>query len=144
MLYLTHLSNNQIGSLYSILNKLIKTLPVIHNQGTNTCTYVWRFMQPRNIQSIDLNINPDWLSIYIYIYNLNPKCRGEILLWGKVYSIVGFSPWGNDHYTASFPGERLQQRNYKVMNFGLSVAYYHYEPLLEVRGYAMRERGFFF
>lgn len=30
------------------------------------------------------------------------------------------------------------------MNFGLSVAYYHYERLLEVRGYDMRERGFFF
>lgn len=87
-------------------------------------------MQPRDIQSIDLNINPDWLSTYI-----NPKFRGEILLWGKVYSIVGFSPWGKT---------TLQQRNYKVMNFGLSVAYYHYERLLEVRGYDMRERGLFF
>lgn len=65
-------------------------------------------MQPWDVKNIDLKLIysiSDWLFIEIFLKS-EPKRKGEILQWMKVYFIVTPTPVvGKDYYIDSFPGE---------------------------------------
>lgn len=75
-----------------------------------------KFMQPLDVQTIDLKFNFDWFSI-IYILRLNPKRRGENLQWEKVYYIVPPPPPLAERqlYSRFFRGERILWGKYNPL-----------------------------